>query len=447
MRRSPGVETLVVLLVVTATLVGAVPATADVQTAPSTLETPEGVLGTNQQFDRTEFRIRVFENGSARFTIHYERNLNETEREQFEEYAARFESEETDLYENFRGRANSLVSTGTNATDRDMRATDFQRAAFVRTGFNDVGVVDLSFHWSNFAATQSGTLVVSDVFEGGLYIGPNQALVIETGDGVRFTAIDPNGSLSGNSITDSDSVTWRGEKEFSDERPRLELEPTRAGGAGNGTSDGTGSTTDGSGSGDGNDGTNGGDGTTVAGVNEGESFPMMPLLLVVALVGIAGAVVWWRTREDDGQFPTPDTSDTGDSPEMATGRPEQPMSDVDSSDAGAPDPETTAAAAAGTTAVDESAPPESSSPAISDEELLTDEDRVIRLLEDNGGRMRQSNIVDETDWSKSKVSMLLSEMEDEGDISKLRVGRENIVSLAGHEPDAAGSPFDDDDGF
>jgi predicted Rossmann fold nucleotide-binding protein DprA/Smf involved in DNA uptake len=75
---------------------------------------------------------------------------------------------------------------------------------------------------------------------------------------------------------------------------------------------------------------------------------------------------------------------------------------------------------------------------------VPDEDRVVRLLEDNGGRMKQVDIVEETDWSKSKVSMLLSEMEEEGEISKLRVGRENIISLSGHEPDAAGSPFDEE---
>jgi uncharacterized membrane protein len=44
------------------------------------------------------------------------------------------------------------------------------------------------------------------------------------------------------------------------------------------------------------------------------------------------------------------------------------------------------------------------------------------------------SIVENTDWSKSKVSMLLSEMETEGQISKLRIGRENIISLAGQEP-------------
>jgi uncharacterized membrane protein len=76
-------------------------------------------------------------------------------------------------------------------------------------------------------------------------------------------------------------------------------------------------------------------------------------------------------------------------------------------------------------------------------EQLSDEDRVIRLLEENGGRMKQVNIVENTEWSKSKVSMLLSDMEEEGKISKLRVGRENIISLAGEEPDAAGSPFEE----
>ncbi|MFB6150696.1 MAG: helix-turn-helix transcriptional regulator [Haloarculaceae archaeon] len=75
---------------------------------------------------------------------------------------------------------------------------------------------------------------------------------------------------------------------------------------------------------------------------------------------------------------------------------------------------------------------------------LTDEEVVVDILEDNEGRMKQAKIVDRTGWSKSKVSMILSEMEDDDEISKLRVGRENIISLRGNEPDAAGSPFDDE---
>ena len=91
------------------------------------------------------------------------------------------------------------------------------------------------------------------------------------------------------------------------------------------------------------------------------------------------------------------------------------------------------------------APPATDSePTVSETELLSDSDQVVKLIEENGGRMKQVDIVETTDWSKSKVSMLLSDMEEDGEISKLRVGRENIVSLAGQEPDAAGSPFDEE---
>ncbi len=64
-----------------------------------------------------------------------------------------------------------------------------------------------------------------------------------------------------------------------------------------------------------------------------------------------------------------------------------------------------------------------------DEELLSDEERVERLLEQNGGRMKQATIVNETGWSNAKVSQLLSAMDEEGRIDKLRIGRENLISF------------------
>ena len=71
--------------------------------------------------------------------------------------------------------------------------------------------------------------------------------------------------------------------------------------------------------------------------------------------------------------------------------------------------------------------------------LLSDEERVERLLETNGGRMRQAAIVDETGWSDAKVSQLLSAMADDERVEKLRLGRENLISL----PEAAhGSGID-----
>ncbi|WP_439027032.1 DUF7343 domain-containing protein [Haloarchaeobius sp. DT45] len=415
MRRSFGVGTLVVLLVGAAMLAGTGP-TNEVAKAPTpTVETPRGDLAGAQEFDRTQFQIHVFENGSARFAIHYERNLNDSERAQFEEFADQFENNQTELWSDFQRRADSLVAAGQNQTGREMTATDFERRATIQTGFNDIGIVQLSFVWTGFARVANDRVVVSDVFEGGLYIGPSQSLVVETGPSLAFASVTPEGTFSGDSPATSDSVTWQGEKQFSDERPRVEFVPRSA----------AGTTT----SGDGETSTAEGSETTAAETTPGADtsggdFPTMPVLLAVALVGVGSVAVWWRTRDDDSgdTAATPPTPDSPTAPDTAQ----------TTDDAG---PQTTGAAG--------TAPP-TPEPAVSDEELLTDEDRVLTLLEEHGGRMRQSNIVDETDWSKSKVSMLLSEMEDEGDISKLRVGRENIVSLAGHEPDAAGSPFDDE---
>ncbi|WP_222918394.1 helix-turn-helix domain-containing protein [Natrinema sp. SYSU A 869] len=74
------------------------------------------------------------------------------------------------------------------------------------------------------------------------------------------------------------------------------------------------------------------------------------------------------------------------------------------------------------------------------EKFVTDRERVRQLLRENGGRMKQSNIVDSVDWSKAKVSRLLADLEEDGQITKLRLGRENLVCLPGHEPTASKSP-------
>lgn len=72
---------------------------------------------------------------------------------------------------------------------------------------------------------------------------------------------------------------------------------------------------------------------------------------------------------------------------------------------------------------------DSSLDAFDDDPALTDEERILRLLASNDGRMKQSQIVDSTDWSKAKVSRLLSAMADRDEITKLTVGRENIIFL------------------
>ncbi|EJN60037.1 helix-turn-helix transcriptional regulator [Halogranum rubrum] len=86
----------------------------------------------------------------------------------------------------------------------------------------------------------------------------------------------------------------------------------------------------------------------------------------------------------------------------------------------------------------------SPSSASSDADFITDEDRILQILSENGGRLMQSRLVELTDWSKSKVSRRLSTLEEEGRIRKITLGRENMVALPGHEPDGAQSPFEEE---
>ena len=348
--------------------------------------------------DRTSFRITVYENGSAEWRFRYEKGLDGSEREDFEAFAERFNENETDLYTNFRKRARWLTDNGSTATGREMSAEGFDREA--RTEGLDpqsrtLGVVEMSFRWEGFAQVRDdGRVEAGDVFQGGLYIGPDQELVFSAGPNLAFAEALPEDGrvVSAGGLAESDAVTWSGERSFNDGRPRVVLTDEAVAGPTATTADAATAT------------------GTPAGATPGWLFPV-GVLLVVVLVG-GGAAVAYRggalSSDDDGGVAAGSTND----------------------DAGG-------AGAAGAEA----------EPAVgvTEAELLSDEERVVNLLEDNGGRMKQVDIVEETDWSKSKVSMLLSDMEDDEEISKLRVGRENIVSLTGHEPDAAGSPFDDEE--
>ncbi|WP_336360271.1 helix-turn-helix transcriptional regulator [Haladaptatus sp. ZSTT2] len=129
---------------------------------------------------------------------------------------------------------------------------------------------------------------------------------------------------------------------------------------------------------------------------------------VLALAVLALAVyMWYVRREDDPPAPTAsanggdsdlETVETTPDDEPAT-EPVEPDEDVDL-------------------------------------DLLSDEERVERLLRAEGGRMKQATIVKETGWSNAKVSQLLSAMDEDGQIEKLRIGRENLISLPEQDTDA-----------
>jgi len=343
-----------------------------------------------QGFDRTQFDLTVFGNGSARWTFHYERTLdNQSQVQEFTAYADTFNHNDTRLYRDFRNQSVTLARRGANATNRPMAATSFAKRAFVTTQLNEVGVVELSFTWTGFAPATGDRVVVGDVFEGGLYIGPHQELVVHAGPGLAFQSVEPSGTLSGGSLATSDSVTWSGERTFADNHPRVVLVPAGSVSTATATAPPNGGETPSPRTG------------TPVGPSRSGGPPLWPLGLVLAVIVVAvGAFIYQRRSPSSG------------------------------------------GAAATTGGGGDGGP---AAPAIDETALLDDEERISRLLTEHGGRMRQSAIVEATGWSKSKVSMVLSEMAEADAVRKLRVGRENIISLPGHEPDAVRSPHEDVD--
>lgn len=79
-----------------------------------------------------------------------------------------------------------------------------------------------------------------------------------------------------------------------------------------------------------------------------------------------------------------------------------------------------------------------------DREFMPDERLVTLMLQAESGRMHQTDIVEATDWSKAKVSRLLSRMVEDGEVVKIRLGRENLICLERAKPAAATSPHADD---
>ncbi|MFC4541467.1 helix-turn-helix transcriptional regulator [Halosolutus amylolyticus] len=366
--------------------------------APAALQS-DGI--NSATFDRTTFVVTVYENGSATWTHRHEMDLNESsdDREAFEAIIEDFESNDSGVTDLFESQARALAAKGSNTTGREMAARDFTATAYIDQETNldpsrepEIGVVEQSFTWEGFADVDGGSVTAGDVFDG-LIIDSDQSIVFRPGGDLVFESVAPDDAqYTSPELADADEVVWNGDREFLAGHPRVVYDDP----------DITGPDSD----------------DPVSTVTGAASDLLWPLVVLAILAGIGGAVVWYRRSDrsdDEATAATTESLESAPPPDAAGDRSTAEAGDLDDADDGG----------------------------LPEEELLTDEDRVVTLIRENGGRMKQVNIVEETGWSKSKVSMLLSDMEEEGTISKLRVGRENIISLQGFEPEATKSPFEE----
>lgn len=326
-----------------------------------------------------EFHVYLQPDGDARWEVRMQFGLDsENETAAFREYADRFEAGETNVGPPV-SFFESAAASASRSADREMRIANVTRDASLDED-GGTGTLRLRFVWTSFLADDGDRYVLQDALMTGddetwlRSLGADQSLRIYTPDGYDIDEASRARQVN-------DSLVIDGPTSYEDERFRIVYGRT-----------------------------SGGPGTTTA--SPSETTPGSPdlggvVLGAALLVGLATLGVWfWQRRRDEGPADRPGRPDDGAG--TAAGAAED-------------GPDGPPAGGDGTAAV----------PAV-DPELLSDEERVERLLERNGGRMRQAAIVTETDWSDAKVSQLLSRMAEEGRVEKLRLGRENLISL----PDA-----------
>ena len=321
--------------------------------------------------ETTEMHLSLRENGNARWNVTQRYVLrDDDEREAFRQLAAAYENGDADLglsistFERVVDRVNA-------SSDRRMALVADSQSARLRNN-GTVGVLTLSFTWTNFTRVSGNQIVLGDAFWVGSStwlptLNEDQALVIAVPDDYYISGASP----SGGTIYDKGTVLrYEGPQTF--DRGDFSVTYSPKSTENPGTSTGL--------------------------IDFSSTWGLVFVVLLFS--GGFGAYALSQRRGADPD-PVGEADDAAADPSPAA----SPPANADDG--------------AGST-TDEDAP------AV---ELLSDEERVLRLLRDNDGRMKQVQIVKETNWSNAKVSQLLSKMDDNDDVDKLRIGRENLITL------------------
>ncbi|MFD1647059.1 helix-turn-helix transcriptional regulator [Haloarchaeobius litoreus] len=383
------------------------------QSDRSTVQTSDS-LPFEEASPHTVFEVNVTASGDARWSITYRYVLNSSnETEAFQRFGDDVSAGTADV--GFSPQVfQRFAEQGESWTDREMtieaagwedvqireRMTQPGTATTTTAATNGtenetttyIGELTYSFVWTGFASVEGNTIVVGDAFGtdnetwfNRLYDDQRFVLNSPTNYGIRDSPDDKG--------PDNGTLVWDGPVTFEPgylETTYFELAPPNT--------------------------------TTPTDPNpedEGLS-PFVLVGLVGVLVVTAAGGAYMFAKRQSGAPP-------GAGPEPTPNGGRGPTSDGGATGA-VPDEEEAAGAAEGVAAGAADEPPEADE---IDEELLSDEERVLRLLDGNGGRMKQANIVKETGWSNAKVSQLLSGMADDEEIRKLRIGRENLITLPG----------------
>mgnify|MGYP000197523431 FL=1 len=420
-----------VALVVTA-LVGGVGATAQGASA----QTTETIAGSQIAPDDVSMRIALTPNGSADWTIEYRVRLDDQNTtDAFESLQTDISNNETEYTSQFRDRMTATAATAENSTGREMSIRDVSVSATLQQLPQDYGVVTYTFTWTNFAIAEDGEIRAGDALAG-LFLDEETSLQMSWPEGYGIDTAQPEPD---DTRSESRLVVWNGPLDFGSNEPTLVVTESAAGGATTTPTDGGGD----AGGGDADGGDAGGTNWVVLGA----------IALLVVAAGIGGWLLYRRRTGDSASGgDTAGESATGASTATSAGATADATTDVAATTETTADDERDAAAATagGSTSAAATAGESDETPPWEDE-LLSNEERVIALVEHEGGRIKQQEVAQTLDWTDAKTSQVIRKMRDTDKLDAFRLGRENVLvlpgeSLAPPDADEGGDGNENEDG-
>ena len=340
--------------------------------------------------DEVHMNVAIRADGTAEWTLEFWVRLDDDEQAAaFDDLQADIRNDPENYTRTFADRMRGTVATASDATGREMSADGFTVETERRSFAREYGVVRYAFRWHGFAAVDGNELRAGDAVEG-LFLDDGTRLLLEWPAEYELQSASPAPDERR-----ENAVLWRGsETDFVSGEPTI----------------------------------------TVTGGGLGPGFDRATLAALAALA-VGSAAGAWRYRK---RLRRRVRSAIGSDPESAPGRAsaaETTEASADSSTTAATDatgagdnPQSDPVSDADSDADSASAPTADPEPA-PDPELLSNEEQVLRLVRERGGRAKQQTVVEELGWTDAKTSKVVSGLREDGELESFRLGRENVLSL------------------
>ena len=307
--------------------------------------------------------------GNAWYIIEYRTLLDSQDRiNEFDEFKLVVEGNSTHRAE-FEARMRDIVTKAGIATSRPMTASDFDVSVTTQnSATGNYGIVRYSLIWGNFADVSGSSMVIGDVFFGGQYISTGDTFIIKVPDGYEVSGVTPTPDSERKS-----ELIWSGPRNFNSGEPAVVVEKSSS------------------------------------------SFFFVVLVLLVVLALGAGVILNYKKKagghEPAPRVRSPKVEDMELEPEP------KPESKLESKPELKPEPG------------DPGLPGPVKPPVSTVTHFESDEEMIISMLRQHGGAMMQTGIVKQCGFSKSKTSALLTSMAENGQIERVKKGRENLIRL------------------